>query len=259
MENFVKKAIFLVLFSAFAISGYSQVCPAAPGDPTVYGNNAWIGYAYQAADNFDPLNYMGYFNEPVTFNESFCGNDCFFTINGCSVRTEQFSVRFKMTLPMVCGDYVFTIGGDDGVRLSVDGVEVANDYTDHGYRTISSAPVTLSESNHNLILDFYERGGGNQVSFSYAFATGSTHGPGVIAASQVLCQAAPFDPVAFTSTTDASFCTGTGPTYQWQQSTDQTTWSDIPGATSNTYDVPSYSTLGTIYYRRSANNGTLTI
>ena len=65
--------------------------------------------------------------------------------------------------------------------------------------------------------------------------------PGTIAGSQTLCT--PFNPVAFTSTTDA---TGNGTiTYQWQISTTgcDGTWSDIAGATSATYDAPAVSVV----------------
>jgi len=57
--------------------------------------------------------------------------------------------------------------------------------------------------------------------------------PGVVAANQVLCNGG--DPVAFTQTTAAI---GSSLTYQWQSSTVSATgpWSDIAGATSNTYD-----------------------
>ncbi|TDD73691.1 Ig-like domain-containing protein [Flavobacterium caseinilyticum] len=65
--------------------------------------------------------------------------------------------------------------------------------------------------------------------------------PGVIAGDQTGC--APFDPVAFTS---SSAGTGGGViTYQWQISTTgcNGTWSNIANATAATYDAPSVSAL----------------
>ena len=251
-NGFLTLSLFLIAFV-----GYSQ-CVTPPGDQTTSGDNYWIGYSYQATNDFNPVNYFGYFNEATIFDESFCGATCSFPINGCPLNTDSFTVRFKMTKAFTCGDYTFTIGGDDGVRLSIDGAPyLIDDYSDHAYRT-NSATVTLTEGNHNLILDYYENNGGNRVSFSYAPAAGNINGPGVIGASQLLCQSAPFDPVAFTSLSAAAFCSGT-PTYKWQSSTDQFTWADISGAISTTYDVPSYATLGTIYYRRSADNGIIVI
>lgn len=257
MRNVSLKLFALCFFLSLSFAGYSQ-CATPQGNETSFGNNYWIGYAYSAKDNYTTAKYSGYFNELATFNESFCGNTCSFPINGCAITTDNFTVRFKMTMALTCGDYSFTIGGDDGVRLFVDGVKVIDDYTDHGYRTSTATVLNLVEGNHNFILEYYENAGSNQVSFSYAPANGNTTGPGVIASNQSFCQAAPFDPALFTSTTAASFCTGT-PSYQWQQSTDQYNWTNIGGATSATYDAPPYSTLGTTYFRRSATNGTATI
>ncbi|MGB4901107.1 MAG: SdrD B-like domain-containing protein, partial [Saprospiraceae bacterium] len=74
---------------------------------------------------------------------------------------------------------------------------------------------------------------------------------GTIAADQTICSGG--DPVAFTSSAAAS---GNGTiTYQWQSSTSSTStgFSNISGATSITYDIPSGLTQ-TTYYRRVATN-----
>jgi len=75
--------------------------------------------------------------------------------------------------------------------------------------------------------------------------------PGVIAADQGLC-IGNSDPVPFTSTTSA---TGSGTiTYQWQSNTVgcMAAFTDIPMATSSTYDAPAISQ--TTYYRRVATS-----
>src|SRR5690606_28861971 len=64
------------------------------------------------------------------------------------------------------GNYTFTISGDDGMRLSIDGGStwILSDWVDHGYRTVS---VNLSMSgNYNLVLEYYEKGSDARVSFS---------------------------------------------------------------------------------------------
>ncbi|AOW09626.1 hypothetical protein EM308_08985 [Flavobacterium gilvum] len=76
--------------------------------------------------------------------------------------------------------------------------------------------------------------------------------PGVIAGSQTKC--GPFDPDPFTSTTDGS-STGIGViSYQWQISTNgcEGPWTNIPGATSATYDPSTVS--ATTNYRRVATS-----
>ena len=74
--------------------------------------------------------------------------------------------------------------------------------------------------------------------------------PGVIAGNQTLC--APFDPVAFTSTTPGS---GGGTiSYQWQKSTtsESAGFADIPGATAATYDAPAVAVQ--TWFRRMATS-----
>ena len=93
------------------------------GDQTSYGTgNVWIGYVYQGS-NFDT--YKGYANEgsasSSNFDESFGGSGTNYSTNGCSIFTDVFSVRYKLTQTLTDGDYTFTVGGDDGFRLSIDG------------------------------------------------------------------------------------------------------------------------------------------
>jgi hypothetical protein len=74
--------------------------------------------------------------------------------------------------------------------------------------------------------------------------------PGMIAGSQTLCT--PFNPEAFTSTTPGS---GGGTiTYQWQSSTTSAVagFSNIGGATSETYDAPAVAVV--TWFRRTATS-----
>jgi len=68
--------------------------------------------------------------------------------------------------------------------------------------------------------------------------------PGSIGTSQTICNGD--DPAAFTSTVNA---TGSGViSYQWQSSTDNLTFTDIPGAVSSTYNAGVSAV--TTYYKR---------
>lgn len=71
--------------------------------------------------------------------------------------------------------------------------------------------------------------------------------PGSIAANQTICVGA--TPAAFTSVNDAGGGNGTI-TYQWQQSTDSLVFTNITGATGNTYAAPALSQK--TYFRRVA-------
>ena len=73
---------------------------------------------------------------------------------------------------------------------------------------------------------------------------------GVIAGTQTICVGE--DPIAFTQTT-ASTGQG-GLLYQWQVSTDNTTFTDITGETGLTYNPPILTPSITRYYRRVTTN-----
>ncbi|HRC78986.1 MAG TPA: T9SS type A sorting domain-containing protein [Bacteroidales bacterium] len=72
-------------------------------------------------------------------------------------------------------------------------------------------------------------------------------------------------PTAGTISGPTSLCQGytgtltlsgsTGASYQWQQSTDGNTWSDISGATTTSYAIPTTLTPGTYYYRVKVGSG----
>jgi gliding motility-associated-like protein len=74
---------------------------------------------------------------------------------------------------------------------------------------------------------------------------------GTIGASQTVCPGS--SPAPLTSTAGASGGPGTY-TYQWEQSTDNVTWTAIAGATNDTY-APGPATVAT-YYRRQATAAT---
>lgn len=144
----------------------TSVC-VATGDESVYGtDNVWNGYLYQGM-NFQT--YRGQITEGVAldanFDESFGGDDVTKTTSSCSVRTEQFSARFRLRKTLLAGNYVFTIGGDDGYRFSLDGgvTWVINGWADQSY-TVRSYTAILSGSK-DMVLEYYENGGHNRISF----------------------------------------------------------------------------------------------
>ena len=109
------------------------------GNPAIYGtNNQWIGYVYTGM-NFN--SYKGYVSEgsalSPNFDESFGGDNVTYGTSDCSINTNQFSVRYRLKNILPNGTYTFTVGGDDGYRLSLDGgsTYVINNWGDHGYTT----------------------------------------------------------------------------------------------------------------------------
>ena len=74
--------------------------------------------------------------------------------------------------------------------------------------------------------------------------------PGGIAAPQTLCEGTA--PAALTSTADASSDAGLPVVYQWESSTDNTTFTPISGATTASFTPPTNLPAGTTYFRRRA-------
>jgi hypothetical protein len=136
------------------------------GGTTAYGSgNVWRGYVYDgtAFNTYKGRVSAGTSGDPSFFTD-FGGDNTTFATNTCNVQTETFSIRYQLTKNFTAGTYTFVVGGDDGYRLSLDGGStwVVNQWSDHPYQTTSYS-VFLSGS-RNLILEYYENGGGNSVS-----------------------------------------------------------------------------------------------
>lgn len=163
----MRRLLLMVITVIGSAKGYSQSC-TSQGDETSYGSgDVWIGYVY---DNLNLTNYAGYVNKGSAgnpnFSETFGGDNVSYPTNGCPVLTETFSVRYKLRKNFSAGNYQITVGADDGYRLSLDGGStwVINRWFDQSYSfTIYTA--TLSGT-YDIVLEYYENGGGNQVSFN---------------------------------------------------------------------------------------------
>lgn len=157
----------------------AQTCTPL-GDEVTYGtNNIWIGYAY---DNINLTSYSGYVNEgtvaSAAFDENFGGDNVMYVTNGCSVSTSTFSMRYRLTKTFASDTYTFTVGGDDGYRLSIDGgaTWIINRWNDQSY-TITTNTLALNGT-YDMVLEYYENSGGNRISFNVApacIATGNTN------------------------------------------------------------------------------------
>jgi hypothetical protein len=154
--------LFLVTPKLF----FSQTCSTCPNQ-TDYGNGNWIGYVYDHNGSGNPVTnpfatYKGCVTEPANFNRNWgTGNP------SCAAGGNNFGVRYRMRMNFAPGTYSFTIGGDDGVRLSFDGGTTweMTDWVDHSYRTTTATKCLSGTS--DLVLEYYEKGGDARVSFSY--------------------------------------------------------------------------------------------
>lgn len=251
----VKKS-FLVLMISFITIGQGAAQCFGTGNETDYGAGSWIGYIYEGANNYT-TNYRGRVSATENFDTDFCGGPaCTITTNTCTLTAENFSARFRMTQTYAEGIYGITIGGDDGVRLSIDGgaTYVLQDFGYHAYQTVYTE-VRLSGT-YNLVFDYFEGGGDNRASIQITYI--GTETGGQIGSNQDICVSGTGDPDAFTSNIAALYASGATPNYQWEVSPDGGSWSDVAGATAETYDIPAGYT-GLNYYRRSAESGGVTV
>jgi hypothetical protein len=224
------------------------------------GTDTWIGHVFKRSDSSPGApsdanaftNYFGTIQEPETFNESFVGtNSCLpltATESARTIYTEYFAARFRMNSSKT-GVYLADIGSDDGARLTVDGTLVYNQWVERGYVADALVLFTLSGSS-NLLLEYYESTGGNQVSFQNLMKVPNNLTSGI---SQIICAATTGSQIsandAFTNSPisgNAAFTV----TYQWQQAINSLgPWSDISGAITQNY-TPAGFAPGTYYFRR---------
>jgi beta-glucosidase len=87
-----------------------------------------------------------------------------------SLPSDGFSVRWSGKLvPKASGHHLLSITGDDGYRLTLDGKKIIEDWTDHAPRTRGAVTTLEAGRAYDVILEYYERGGGAELRFSYAF------------------------------------------------------------------------------------------
>lgn len=233
-----------------SIQGYTQCTPT--GDQISYGNAKWIGYVYNARENFNSANYVGYMNESEKFDQSFSGG---INTTSCSTEATTFTVRYKMNKTFSCGSYKITIGGDDGVRLSIDGGKtwIMNEWRPQAYRTFSK--TIFLNGNYDMVLEFYEAYGYERVSFTYTLEN-NNGAAGEIGNDQEFCGASStVTPSTIQSLAGGGFCTGPAATYQWQVSSDNNVFTDISGATKSEYTPNPITSDTSLYFRRKVISG----
>jgi hypothetical protein len=77
------------------------------------------------------------------------------------VQADNFSARFTRTWTLSAPQTVtFLAGGDDGVRLRVNGTLILDNWSDHSHQW-RTATVTLPAGTHTIVFEYYENGGNN--------------------------------------------------------------------------------------------------
>nr|WP_199002294.1 Ig-like domain-containing protein [Flavobacterium sp. ASV13] len=161
------------------VTGTAAVCSATP----TAGINYWKGFVYTYTGNTPATTtYVGSVAEKAIFDRNvgdgtITGDSSVEANNFCgTVPSDKFFVRYLMKATTTAETYNITIGGDDGVRLYIDGTLVpftpANSWTDHSYVTYS-AQYTFTAGTHDFVLEYYENAGSSRVSFTYGAIKGA--------------------------------------------------------------------------------------
>jgi len=257
-------------------AGVSAVAPALPAGVTnlQYVNNACpndgqysiVNYSsgcfsnawYTTTDHTGDKN--GYY---MLINASLQPSDFYVkTINGlCEGTTYQFSswvLNIDATNPTVLPNITFTIETTGGTVLSTYTTGTIP-FDSSGpvwkqYGMMFKTPVGVS----TVVIRMHNNGNGglgndvalDDISFTPAGPLTTISATGFTGNTVNACATS----VNFTSTIGTCYVTTS---YQWQQSADGNSWTDIPGATNPNYKISPLST-GTNYYRLSvAENGSI--
>lgn len=163
------KPILPVLAIGLFLPLLSTAQPCSPqGNQVTYGtNNVWIGYVY---GNVNFTSYNGYVTEgsaaSPNFDENFGSDNGNYNTNGCQVNLSTFSVRYRLRKTFTNGYYTFTVSGDDGYRLSIDGgaTWIIDRWFDQSYTPYST--TVAMNGTYDLVLEYYENSGFNRITFS---------------------------------------------------------------------------------------------
>ncbi len=94
-----------------------------------------------------------------------------------SLPADNFSVRWTgYVTPTSSGSWRFQTYSDDGVRIWVNGVQLINNWTDHGPTTNTSNTINLTGGvRYAIKVEFYERGGGATMQLRWRSPSSSSY------------------------------------------------------------------------------------
>ena len=157
--------------------GAYEISCSVPALAESFGNNEWNGYIFTYTENntnFATATYIGTLKEDKIFDRdvaaaSVNGRPNSLNIPSCiTAPADRFMVRYKMKLTISAdqaGIQNFTITGDDGYRLTVDGDLIINKWGDNSGTAANLKNLTAGD--HELVLEYYEKAGNSKIEFSY--------------------------------------------------------------------------------------------
>jgi beta-glucosidase len=99
------------------------------------------------------------------------------------VNATNWSVQWTGTLhPPATGTYQFSLNSDDGSRLFVNGQQIINNWSNHGPTTVTGSVTLTANQPVSIEVDYYQAGGGSNVSLGWQVPGLSLHDQAVNAA-----------------------------------------------------------------------------
>jgi hypothetical protein len=233
---------------------------------TDFGTNSWNVFAYAGQDvalGAGTTLYGTYTENLLTFDTRWRWPDSpaqttatgsnganGAAYSGCNPGIDNHTVVSKRR-GFPCGVYSINVVNDDEYRIYVNGGLVDNGpCCNSGW--LGPRWTGFLTSTSTVEIRHGEGGGGTYHGLQFNVVTPAIAG-GTVATNQTICNGA--DPANLTSTTAASggttgYSGGGTISYQWESSPNNSTWTNIGGATGLTYDPPALTS--TMYYRRRA-------
>lgn len=79
----------------------------------------------------------------------------------------QFAVRWTGFYKAISANNYFCTNSDDGVRVWINGVQVINNWTEHGPTWDCTANIALTAgTKYTIVIEYYENGGGSEMHFT---------------------------------------------------------------------------------------------
>lgn len=132
------------------------------------GNGQWYG------EYFNNKNLTG--SPVLTRNENQLSFNWGSGSPGTAVNSDNFSARWTRSMAFTAGRYRFTVTGDDGVRMWVNGQLIVNGWSDHQPQSFSGE-IDLPNGTVPLQVEYYEATGGAQIQVSWTQISTSTLQP----------------------------------------------------------------------------------
>ncbi|MBB2941358.1 glucose/arabinose dehydrogenase [Actinoplanes lutulentus] len=90
--------------------------------------------------------------------------------------TDHFAARWTRTVSLAPGEYEFTTTADDGVRLTVDGLRLIDDWAD-GAARVNTETTLLSGGPHTIVMEYYENFGDAVAKLAFRQTADATDPP----------------------------------------------------------------------------------